>query len=212
MAKIPSNWIDLGTIRLTDLQPAADVTGLNVTGGAPGLCPRLPVDITRFLRGDGTWAVPGGNVVTTRAVSAVTSAMGTSLIPTGNTAPAITEGTQYTPLQITHAMASAGNSLLFDLCVPAALQTTDTFVLALFDTVVPAAIGAAGFYVPSGYVASVPLRCRYSPGVTGTRTYVVRFGPAVRTSNTAFVCRTLSATDLWGNALAATMQLVEVSP
>jgi hypothetical protein len=47
-------------IKLDDLAPPDDTTDLDVSTSKHGLCPKAPNDITKFLRGDATWAVPEG--------------------------------------------------------------------------------------------------------------------------------------------------------
>ncbi len=45
-------------IKIDDLADPDDNTDLDVSTTAHGLCPKLPNDTTKFLRGDGSWAVP----------------------------------------------------------------------------------------------------------------------------------------------------------
>lgn len=53
---------DTDPIRLDELKAPTDVTSLNVSGATHGLCPKLPATepTTKFLRGDGSWALAGG--------------------------------------------------------------------------------------------------------------------------------------------------------
>lgn len=44
------------SIKLDDLAAPDDTTDLDVSTSKHGLCPKAPNDITKFLRGDGTWA------------------------------------------------------------------------------------------------------------------------------------------------------------
>jgi hypothetical protein len=56
----------LDQIKLDELASPTDITTLDVTIAAHGLCPKLPNDITKFLSGDGTWRTvvsSGGDVV-----------------------------------------------------------------------------------------------------------------------------------------------------
>lgn len=55
-------------IKLDDLGAPDDNTDLNVSTSAHGLCPKLPNNTTTFLRGDGTYATPGGGVTETTTV------------------------------------------------------------------------------------------------------------------------------------------------
>lgn len=47
-------------IKLDDLAAPDDNTDLDVSTSLHGLAPKAPNDTTKFLRGDGTWAVPAG--------------------------------------------------------------------------------------------------------------------------------------------------------
>ena len=211
MALIPASWLDLTTLKLDDLAAPDDNTDLDVSTLRHGLAPKAPGDATKFLRGDGTWAVPAGKIVTVKTMAAVTSAMGTAPLPMSTYAPVITAGTQYSPLQMTHSLAAAANGLLFDIYIPAGVQSADLFTVGLWDSAVSAALAATGQYIFGGYIAPIRLSCLHYPGSTGAKTYVVRFGGNL-TTNTCFVCRSLNAADMWGNAMAATMTLTEVSP
>jgi hypothetical protein len=48
-----------GGIKLDDLGTPDDTTDLDVSTSRHGLAPKAPADNTKFLRGDGSWAVPG---------------------------------------------------------------------------------------------------------------------------------------------------------
>jgi len=48
------------SIKLDELASPTDNTNLNVSTSAHGLAPKAPNDTAKFLRGDGTWAVPTG--------------------------------------------------------------------------------------------------------------------------------------------------------
>jgi hypothetical protein len=55
-------------VKLDELAAPTDVTTLDVSATAHGLCPKFPNNTTTFLRGDGTYAAPaggGGDVVYT---------------------------------------------------------------------------------------------------------------------------------------------------
>lgn len=47
-------------IKIDDLASPDDNTDLDVSASAHGLTPKIPDNTTTFLRGDGTWAAPGG--------------------------------------------------------------------------------------------------------------------------------------------------------
>ncbi len=47
--------------KLDGLLPPDDSTDLDVSTSRHGLVPKAPNDPSRFLRGDGTWAVPGSS-------------------------------------------------------------------------------------------------------------------------------------------------------
>ena len=53
------------SIKLDELAAPTDVTTLNVSASAHGLCPKIPNNTTTFLRGDGTYAAPPGAGMTT---------------------------------------------------------------------------------------------------------------------------------------------------
>lgn len=61
----------------------ADVTTLDVSTTKHGFCPKAPNDTTKFLRGDGTWQVPGGG------------GLGYSLNVLATTSPMTSGGTHY---------------------------------------------------------------------------------------------------------------------
>lgn len=47
-------------IKLDELAAPTDVTTINATSSAHGLCPKLSNNTSHFLRGDGTWQAPPG--------------------------------------------------------------------------------------------------------------------------------------------------------
>ena len=51
----------LSTYRIDDLMEGEDNTDLDTSASRHGLCPKLPNDTTKFLRGDGAFAVPTGS-------------------------------------------------------------------------------------------------------------------------------------------------------
>ena len=51
----------LTTFKIDDLAAGDDNTDLDASTSKHGLCPKFPNDATKFLRGDGTFAVPAGS-------------------------------------------------------------------------------------------------------------------------------------------------------
>lgn len=87
-----------GTIKATGIRGFADNTTGDVTTTAHGLCPKAPNDTSKFLRGDGTWAVA---TTATSPISFFAHNNGTTQTITANTWTALTFGT---------AVHNAGNA------------------------------------------------------------------------------------------------------
>ncbi len=164
---------------------------------------------------DTQWVTPaaggGGAVLAKKAIASTSDASGTAVMLLANTPPAATAGWAYTPLALTHALASAANRLHIRVAIPAVLSTWTTAYIFLCQSGEANAIRVAASL---GATTQLPfllqLDAIVAPGTVEAKTYTVRL--AMGTSGTLYVNRNRNYPNLFGDALQATMTIEEFAP
>jgi hypothetical protein len=148
--------------------------------------------------------VAAGMIV--QVVQGTNSAYTTSAatIPSDDTVPLVSEGTQILTAAITPN--DAANKVLVQVNVPLlSTNTTNTPILALFRG--STCIGAAAQSLPANYLAVASMEILDAPATTSATTYTVRVG--LFNASGTFQINGISSR-LFGGAAAATITLIEV--
>ena len=126
----------------------------------------------------GTIAVgrlPAGSVLQVVNSQTSTYASGTTIIPSDNTIPQITEGTQFLSLAITPI--SATSKLLFTITLSLSPSVAASCNAALFQDSTANAIASGASYQAAGTgLISIPLAYFMTSGTTSSTTFTVRAG------------------------------------
>jgi hypothetical protein len=120
-------------------------------------------------------ALPAGTVLQVVNSQTSTYASGTTIIPSDNTIPQITEGTQFLSLAITPI--SATSKLLFAITIQLSPSVAASCNTALFQGATANAIAAGSSYQSAGTgIVTMPLTYLMVSGTTSSTTFTVRAG------------------------------------
>ena len=135
-------------------------------------------------------------------------ATGTTTIPSDDTIPQNTEGTEFLTRAITPT--NAGSTLLIDVVLFVACDALVGIIAGLFQDTTANALAAASFRNPVAHgVYCLTFRHKMTAGTTSATTFKVRAGPAsagtvtVNGSNTA---------RFFGGVMASSITVTEITP
>lgn len=153
-------------------------------------------------------ALPAGSVLQVKNFQFGTASTGTTLIPTDNTIPQITEGTQFLSLAITPI--SATSKLLINCLLNASYSTVGPrYTIALFQDSTVNAVSAGAAYPASNTVIQ-QISCNYfmTSGTTSSTTFTVRAGGDGAGTITV---NGLSGTQTLGGVLYSSITITEIA-
>ena len=157
-----NNALSVANTQITGLIEAAQIGSANATLVTSGTLPAA--------------RLPAGSVLQVKNFQTSTYASGTTIIPSDNTIPQITEGTQFLSLAITPI--SATSKLFFTIILSLSPSVAASCNGALFQDSIANAIAAGSSYLASG-TGQIPLSLAYfmTSGTTSSTTFTVRAGP-----------------------------------
>jgi len=175
------------------------------TDALKGLAPASGGGTVNFLRADGSWAVPPSIVLQVLQDNYTTNVHLTTQIPSDNTTPTSSEGTEVLSQAVT--LADAANKVLVEFSAFGATSTTNGAILwAIFRGTTCIQAGKVATFSANDEL-SVVGDFLDTPGSVGPHTYSVRVGPsgayAVRLNGD-------TANALFGGAASATLTVSEV--
>lgn len=178
------------------------------TSALKGLVPASGGGTTKYLRADGTFAVPTdniGSVIQSLTNTNVTQSNPTTTIPRDDTVPLVSEGTEILSQAITPADNT--NQVLARASVFAALSTNVVIVIAMFRG--STCIGAIAHRHSTADAETVlTIEVLDSPASASAQTYSVRVGPS--NAGTVYV-NGLSTGRLFGGVAPCTLTLMEIA-
>lgn len=159
----------------------------------------------------GTMALQGGAGVgkVLQVVNFQTGAMatGTTTIPSDNTIPQITEGSEFMTLEITPT--STASTLLIDVFFFGSNSIATDMVVALFQDTTADALAASAFFVDNNTArAIVSFRHKMTAGTASATTFKVRAGPA---STGTIILNGSGSTGRYGGVAASSITITEVA-
>jgi hypothetical protein len=208
--------VDLTGTQATAILDA--MVGDSGSGGTKGLVPAPAAGDAaagKFLKADGTFAVPpgtGSNGVVVQVVNTQTGAVatGTGTIPFDDTIPQNTEGNEFMTLAITPT--SAANVLRIDVVLFASTSAATSMVVAgLFqDTTADAlAVGQPSYSGIATAPAAIAFSHYMTAGTTSATTFKVRAG-STNAGTTTFNGQ--SAARKFGGVHASSITIAEIVP
>jgi len=131
-----------------------------------------------------------------------------STIPTDDTIPQITEGTQILTVSITPK--SATNKLLIDVNANVEDYAGGNYVMALFQDSTANALAASRFSVAGGYTIVIPSTLKYymAAGTTSSTTFTVRVGG----SGSPWYLNGNTSGRLYGGVYYSSITITEIAP
>ena len=126
-------------------------------------------------------ALPTGSVLQVVNVQSGAVATGTTIIPSDDTIPQITEGTEYITLAITPT--SATSKLLIQV-VWMGSTTSPSCTIALFQDATANALAATISSAPAAQLTTLPLNYFMTAGTTSSTTFRLRFGSGAAATTT----------------------------
>jgi len=126
-------------------------------------------------------ALPTGSVLQVVNVQSGAVATGTTIIPSDDTIPQITEGTEYITLAITPT--SATSKLLIQV-VWMGSTTSPSCTIALFQDATANALAATISSAPASQLTTLPLNYFMTAGTTSSTTFRLRFGSGAAATTT----------------------------